>query len=183
MKALQATTWTPLDRTLAQKTHEKRPEPGPLLQDKVEGALVRSRFLQLEDLDAATSFLLGLVRSAAQRTLSRAPWRKDHRWSGGDKEPCSGILLTSLLQPGVSEGTPWVDFVCFAWSNSGPWLPLGKLTGPVNLTASSRAPGMPICYWWFLHRAVFIFFCCSRWELWWSWHLPFPHPEDSLTNC
>lgn len=48
---------------------EKRLELSSFLQERVKGALVRSRFLQLKDIDAPTSFFFNLERSVAQRKL------------------------------------------------------------------------------------------------------------------
>ena len=46
---------------------EKRSALSHPLQERVKGALVRSRFLQLKDMDAPTSFFFNLERMVAQR--------------------------------------------------------------------------------------------------------------------
>ena len=56
-----------LDPTTGHRLQEKRLELSSLLQERVKGALVRSRFLQLKDMDAPSSFFFNLERSVAQR--------------------------------------------------------------------------------------------------------------------
>ena len=48
---------------------EKKRELSSLLQERVKGALVRSRFLHLKDMDAPSSFFFNLERSTARRKL------------------------------------------------------------------------------------------------------------------
>lgn len=48
-----------------QKIKEKRHVLGSLLEEKVKGALVRSRFVELRDMDAPTSFFFGLEKKRA----------------------------------------------------------------------------------------------------------------------
>uniref|UniRef100_H3C2D2 BTB domain-containing protein n=1 Tax=Tetraodon nigroviridis TaxID=99883 RepID=H3C2D2_TETNG len=55
------------DPTRNQGLREKRLELSTLLPERVKGALVRSCFLQLKDMDAPTSFFFNLEKSAAQR--------------------------------------------------------------------------------------------------------------------
>ena len=55
------------DPTMGHLLQEKRLELSSFLQERVKGALVRSRFLQLEDMDAPSSFFFNLERSVAQR--------------------------------------------------------------------------------------------------------------------
>ncbi|KAI3375076.1 hypothetical protein L3Q82_021594 [Scortum barcoo] len=52
--------------TVSHRLQEKRLELSSLLQERVKGALVRFRFLQLKDMDALTSFFFNLERSVAQ---------------------------------------------------------------------------------------------------------------------
>ncbi len=55
------------DPAMGHVLQEKRLELSSFLQERVKGALVRSRFLQLKDMDALTSFFFNLERSVAQR--------------------------------------------------------------------------------------------------------------------
>ncbi|KAI3355596.1 hypothetical protein L3Q82_018422 [Scortum barcoo] len=54
------------DPTVSHLLQEKRLELSSFLQERVKGALVRSRFLQLKDMDAPISFFFNLERSVAQ---------------------------------------------------------------------------------------------------------------------
>ena len=55
------------DLTAGQLLHEKRLELRFFLQERVKAALVRSRFLQIKDMDTPSSFFFCLEKSVAQR--------------------------------------------------------------------------------------------------------------------
>ncbi|KAI3357925.1 hypothetical protein L3Q82_016315 [Scortum barcoo] len=54
------------DPTVSHLLQEKRLELSSFLQERVNGAHVRSRFLQLKDINAPSSFFFNLERSVAQ---------------------------------------------------------------------------------------------------------------------
>lgn len=130
--------------------HEKRSELGSLLQDKVEGALFRWRFLQLKYMDAPASFLFGLGRLTAQRmqmTCLKLPGggvttnpveMRSHAvefytdlFAAGSCVECRGELLGGL------------PLICLEEKAAlDSELALEELTEAGNQTASSRAPGI-----------------------------------------
>uniref|UniRef100_A0A4W6F6F5 Reverse transcriptase domain-containing protein n=1 Tax=Lates calcarifer TaxID=8187 RepID=A0A4W6F6F5_LATCA len=130
---------------------KKRSELSSLLQERVKGALVRSRFLQLKDMDAPSSFFFNLERSVAEKklmtclklpggsiTTDPAVMRKHamdfyaglFRSEPCDRE-CREELLKDLPQLSAEEK-----------ADLDKELTLEELTSAVNQLASGRAPGI-----------------------------------------
>ncbi|KAJ3586500.1 hypothetical protein NHX12_012898, partial [Muraenolepis orangiensis] len=135
-------------KTLLQK---KRLELSSFLQERVKGALVRCRFLEIKEMDAPTPFFFNLERSVAQRkqmsclklpggrVTSSPEEMRDHAMDfytnlfGGEQCSIEGReeILEGLPQLSPEEKAA-LDLE----------LTLEELTGAVNQMASGRAPGI-----------------------------------------
>ncbi|KAJ3590726.1 hypothetical protein NHX12_008675, partial [Muraenolepis orangiensis] len=135
-------------KTLLQK---KRLELSSFLQERVKGALVRCRFLEIKEMDAPTPFFFNLERSVAQRkqmsclklpggrVTSSPEEMRDHAMDfytnlfGGEQCSIEGReeILDGLPQLSPEEKAA-LDLE----------LTLEELTGAVNQMASGRAPGI-----------------------------------------
>ena len=140
-----------LDPTTGHRLQEKRLELSSLLQERVKGALVRSRFLQLKDMDAPSSFFFNLERSVAQRkqmTCLKLPGGRVTTSPGEmrthamdfyadlfEAEQCSMECREELL-----EGLP--QLIPGEKAALDSELTLDELTAAVNQMASGRAPGI-----------------------------------------
>ncbi|KAJ3599422.1 hypothetical protein NHX12_033385 [Muraenolepis orangiensis] len=135
-------------KTLLQK---KRLELSSFLQERVKGALVRCRFLEIKEMDALTPFFFNLERSVAQRkqmsclklpggrVTSSPEEMRDHAMDfstnlfGGEQCSIEGReeILEGLPQLSPEEKAA-LDLE----------LTLEELTGAVNQMASGQAPGI-----------------------------------------
>ena len=139
------------DPTMGNLLREKKLELSSFLQERVKGALVRARFLQLKDMDAPTSFFFNLERSVAQRkqmTCLKLPGGRVTTNPGEMRshamnfyadlfraEPCSMECREDLL-----EGLPQLSSAEKASLDRE--LSLEELTDAVNQMSSGRAPGI-----------------------------------------
>lgn len=130
---------------------EKKSELSSLLQERVKGALVRSRFLQLKDMDAPSSFFFNLERSVAERklvsclrmpdgniTTNPATIRRhamEYYSSLFASEPCNLECRDELLKD-----LPQLSLDEKADMDKG--LTLEELTAAVNQMELGRAPGI-----------------------------------------
>lgn len=130
---------------------KKKKELSAFLQERVKGALVRSRFLQLKDMDAPSSFFFNLERNAVQRkqmaclklpggrlTADQNEMRAhaiDFYTSLFKAEPCSAENRKELL-----ESLPQLSSEERAALDCG--LTLEELTMAINQMPSGRAPGI-----------------------------------------
>ncbi|KAJ3608922.1 hypothetical protein NHX12_023450 [Muraenolepis orangiensis] len=121
-------------KTLLQK---KRLELSSFLQERVKGALVRCRFLEIKEMDAPTPFFFNLERS--EEVTSSPEEMRDHAMDfytnlfGGEQCSIEGReeILEGLPQLSPEEKAA-LDLE----------LTLEELTGAVNQMASGRAPGI-----------------------------------------
>ncbi|KAJ3582193.1 hypothetical protein NHX12_015766, partial [Muraenolepis orangiensis] len=136
---------------LLELLQKKRLELSSFLQERVKGALVRCRFLQIKEMDAPTPFFFNLERSVAQRkqmsclklpggrVTSSPEEMRDHAMDfytnlfGGEQCSIEGReeILEGLPQLSPEEKAA-LDLE----------LTLEELTGAVNQMASGRAPGI-----------------------------------------
>ena len=139
------------DPTTGHLLQEKRLELSLFLQERVKGALVRSRFLQLKDMDGPSSFFFNLERSVAQRkqmTCLKLPGGRVTTSPGEMRthavsfyadlfgaEQCSMECREELL-----EGLP--QLIPGEKAALDSELTLEELTVAVNQMASGRAPGI-----------------------------------------
>ncbi|KAJ3610842.1 hypothetical protein NHX12_022932 [Muraenolepis orangiensis] len=134
-----------------QLLQKKRLELSSFLQERVKGALVRCRFLEIKEMDAPTPFFFNLERSVAQRkqmsclklpggrVTSSPEEMRDHAMDfyadlfGGEQCSIEGReeILEGLPQLSPEEKAA-LDLE----------LTLEELTGAVNQMASGRAPGI-----------------------------------------
>ncbi|KAJ3609130.1 hypothetical protein NHX12_023654 [Muraenolepis orangiensis] len=134
-----------------QLLQKKRLELSSILQERVKGALVRCRFLEIKEMDAPTPFFFNLERSVAQRkqmsclklpggrVTSSPEEMRDHAMDfytnlfGGEQCSIEGReeILEGLPQLSPEEKAA-LDLE----------LTLEELTGAVNQMASGRAPGI-----------------------------------------
>ncbi|KAJ3612006.1 hypothetical protein NHX12_020285 [Muraenolepis orangiensis] len=130
---------------------KKRLELSSFLQERVKGALVRCRFLEIKEMDAPTPFFFNLERSVAQRkqmsclklpggrVTSSPEEMRDHAMDfytdlfGGEQCSIEGReeILEGLPQLSPEEKAA-LDLE----------LTVEELTGAVNQMASGRAPGI-----------------------------------------
>ena len=135
------------DPTTGQLLHEKRLELNSFLQERRTGALVRSCFLQLKDMDAPSSFFLYPEISVAQgkqMTCLRLPRgrattdpseMRNHATDLFDAEQCS-MECCEELREGLPQLSPEVKAALDCE------LTLEELKVAINRLVSGRAPGI-----------------------------------------
>ena len=139
------------DPTSGHLLRERRLELSAFLRERVKGALVRSRFLRLEEMDAPSSFFFNLERSVARRKQMACLQLLDGRVTTSPEEmnahargfysnlfgadPCCQESRVELQEglPQLSEGER-TSLDCE--------LTLEELTVAANQMTSGRAPGI-----------------------------------------
>ncbi|KAJ3614016.1 hypothetical protein NHX12_017593, partial [Muraenolepis orangiensis] len=135
-------------KTLLQK---KRLELSSFLQERVKGALVRCRFLEIKEMDAPTPFFFNLERSVAQRKQMSCLKLPGGRVTSSPEEMRNHAMdfYTDLFggeqcsiegREEILEGLPQLSPEEKAALDLE--LTLEELTGAVNQMASGRAPGI-----------------------------------------
>jgi len=129
----------------------KRVELSSLLQEKVKGALVRSRYIQLKDMDASSTFFFNLEKTDVKNqrmTCLRCP--DGHvTTDGGEMRRCAALFYTELYGKEqcdeecvqeLLEGLPKLSG--FEQTELDKELSLEELTIAVNQLTSGRSPGI-----------------------------------------
>lgn len=137
--------------TDSHRLHQKRQELSSFLQERVKGALVRSRFTSVQDMDAPTSFFFNLEKSVSQTkqmdclrlpdgrvTTDPTEMRQhavDFYGSLFRREDGDGDSMDQLLQ-----GLPQLTSEDRAVLDAS--ISLEELTAAVTKMASGKAPGL-----------------------------------------
>lgn len=137
--------------TDSHRLHQKRQELSSFLQERVKGALVRSRFTSVQDMDAPTSFFFNLEKSVSQTkqmdclrlpdgrvTTDPTEMRQhavDFYGSLFRREDGDGDSMDQLLQ-----GLPQLTSEDRAVLDAS--ISLEELTAAVTQMASGKAPGL-----------------------------------------
>uniref|UniRef100_A0A3Q3ERM5 Reverse transcriptase domain-containing protein n=1 Tax=Labrus bergylta TaxID=56723 RepID=A0A3Q3ERM5_9LABR len=140
-----------VDPTTGTLLKEKRMELSSFLQERVKGALVRSRFLQLKDMDAPTSFFFNLERSVAQKKLLTCLKLPGGRITADPKEMSSHAMqfyedlfgaesCSQECRRELLEGLPQLSVEERSLLEGE--LSLEELTAAVTQMATGRAPGI-----------------------------------------
>ena len=139
------------DPNTAPLLREKRTALGSFLQERVKGALVRSRYQRLQDMDAPTSFFFNLERTSAQRTRTACLQLPE---GGTTSDPvemgrlCASFYRTLFTaedcdqgsRAELLEGLPQLSPGERAALDSE--LTLEELTAAVGQMSSGRSPGL-----------------------------------------
>ncbi|KAK3538866.1 hypothetical protein QTP86_018775, partial [Hemibagrus guttatus] len=135
------------DPNLLRTLHQKRKELGSYLDGRVKGALVRSRFTTLEDMDAPSAFFFNLERSTAQHRQMVCLRLPDGRVTTDITEMrqhavdfYSGLYTAEDCDLNCTEQPPQIDPESKAVLDSD--LTLEELTTAVNQLCSARSPGI-----------------------------------------
>ena len=151
IKNIEAEINTNHDSAVGGLLQAKRLELNTFMQERVKGALVRSRFLNIKDMDAPSSFFFSLEKSAARSKLMTSLKLPDGRVTMDPKEmrshavsfysdlfraeecdsDCAAELLEGLPQLSPEEKTSLDRELSF-----------DELTEAVGQMASGKAPGL-----------------------------------------
>ncbi|KAJ3609089.1 hypothetical protein NHX12_023616, partial [Muraenolepis orangiensis] len=126
---------------LLELLQKKRLELSSFLQERVKGALVRCRFLEIKEMDAPTPFFFNLERSVAQRKQMSCLKLPGGRVTSSPEEMRDHAMdfYTNLFGESSAASRALSPEEKAALDLE---LTLEELTGAVNQMASGRAPGI-----------------------------------------